>query len=249
MTDPELPPLLPAVPEDWDRALAVVAHPDDMEYGASAAVARWTAQGKTVSYCLLTRGEAGIDTLPPEQAAPLRSAEQRMACAAVGVTDLEFLDLPDGMLVYDLELRRRIAAVIRRTRPQVVITGNLRETFAPGVLNMADHIVCGRATLDAARDAGNRWVFRDLLEDGLEPWNGVRLVLAGGSPEPTHGVDIDGHLDAAVESLRAHRAYLEAFGGNAPDPEEMLEGMARQGGPRMGVPFATLFEAYPLTLL
>jgi len=48
------------MPEDWNRAVAVVAHPDDLEYGAASAVARWTAQGKHVSYLLATRGEAGI---------------------------------------------------------------------------------------------------------------------------------------------------------------------------------------------
>ena len=63
---------LAPVPEDWEVGLAVVAHPDDMEYGASAAVARWTDQGKTVAYALVTAGEAGIDGLAPEECGPLR---------------------------------------------------------------------------------------------------------------------------------------------------------------------------------
>ncbi len=246
---PESPRRLDPFPEDWERALAVVAHPDDMEYGTSAAVARWTAQGKSVAYCLLTAGEAGIDTLDPEQAGPVRKEEQRAACAAVGVTELEFLGFPDGVLEYGIPLRRAIAAVIRRHRPEIVITGNFRDTFGPGAFNMADHIVAGQATLDAARDAGNRWVFRDLLGKGLEPWNGVRLVAAGGSPQATHGVDIGEHFDAGVESLMAHRAYFESFGANAPDPEEMLEGFARLAGAQLGVRLATSFEVYPLQFL
>ena len=56
---------LETFPEDWERGLAVVAHPDDMEYGAAAAVARWTAQGKRIAYVLVTDGEAGISTMPP----------------------------------------------------------------------------------------------------------------------------------------------------------------------------------------
>jgi len=248
-TPPESPRLLEPFPEDWQRALAVVAHPDDMEYGTSAAVARWTAQGKSVAYCLLTSGEAGIDNLEPEQAGPVRKEEQRAACAAVGVTDLEFLGFPDGVLEYGLPLRRAIAAVIRRHRPEVVITGNFRDTFGPGALNMADHIVAGQATLDAARDAGNRWVFRDLLAEGLEPWNGVRLVAAGGSPQATHAVDIGDYFEAGVESLRAHKAYFDSFGENAPDMAEMLEGFARMAGSQLGVPLATSFEVYPLQLL
>lgn len=250
MTPPEQsPPPLELFPEDWERALAIVAHPDDMEYGTSAAVARWSAQGKTVSYCLLTSGEAGIDGMEPERAGPLREEEQRAACAAVGVSDLEFLGFPDGVLEYGLPMRRAIAAVIRRHRPEVVITGNFRDSFGPGMLNMADHIVTGQAVLDAARDAGNRWVFRDLLDEGLEPWNGVRMVAAGGSPQATHAVDIGDYFDAGVESLKAHKLYFEGFGDNGPDMEEMLEGFARMAGARLGVKLATSFEVYPLQFL
>ena len=245
-TPPQPPPPLEPFPEDWDRALAIVAHPDDMEYGTAAAVARWTAQGKSVAYCLLTSGEAGIDGMAPEEAGPIREEEQRAACAAVGVTELEFLGFPDGVLEYGLPLRRAISAVIRRHRPDIVITGNFRDTFGPGVLNMADHLVTGKAVLDGARDAANRWVFRDLLDEGLEPWNGVRMVAAGGSPQPTHAVDIEDYFAAGVTSLKAHKLYFESFGDNHPDVEEMLEGFARMGGSRMGVKLATMFEVYPL---
>ncbi len=65
--------------EDWERALAIVAHPDDMEYGAASAVARWRDQGKTVTYVLATRGEAGIDALEPEECARVREAEELAA--------------------------------------------------------------------------------------------------------------------------------------------------------------------------
>lgn len=250
MTTPaQAPPPLEPFPEDWERGLAIVAHPDDMEYGTSAAVARWTAQGKSVAYCLLTSGEAGIDSVEPERAGPLREEEQRAACAAVGVTDLEFLGFPDGVLEYGLPMRRAIAAAIRRHRPEIVITGNFRDSFGPGMLNMADHMVTGEAVLDAARDAGNRWVFRELLDEGLEPWNGVRLIAAGGSPQATHAVDIEDYFAAGVESLKAHKLYFESFGDNHPDVEEMLEGFARMAGSRIGVKLATSFEVYPLMFL
>ncbi len=241
------PPPLELLTEDFDRVLCVPAHPDDMEYGVAAAVARWVAQGKYVAYALVTSGEAGIDGVDPTEAKPLREAEQRAACAAVGVDAVEFLGFPDGVLEYGLPLRRAIAAAIRRHRPDIVVTVNLRDSFGPGALNMADHIVTGRATLDAARDAGNRWVFRDLLDEGLEPWNKVRMVLAGGSPEATHAVDIEGYFEAGVASLKAHEAYLAAFGDA--DPEEMLETFARMAGARIGVKLATSFEQYPLNLL
>ena len=168
------------VPEDWSTALALVAHPDDLEYGMAAAVSRWTSQGKQVAYCLATSGEAGIASLPPEQAGPIREQEQRASAAIVGVHSVEFLGYPDGMLEYGLPLRRGLAQAIRRHRPGVVITGNHRERFGHGALNQADHIALGRSVIDAVRDAANRWVFRDLLDDGAEPWPGVTMILVAG---------------------------------------------------------------------
>ncbi|MFL6181845.1 MAG: PIG-L deacetylase family protein [Actinomycetes bacterium] len=241
--------LLEPLDEDWDRALVVVAHPDDMEYGGAAATARWVKQGKQVAYTLITSGEAGIDGIAPEECAPLREAEQRAACAAVGVSDVEFLGFPDGMLEYGLPLRHAIAASVRRHRPDVVITTNFRETYGGVMLNQADHIAGGRATLDAARDAGNRWVFRDVLAAGLEPWSGVRAVWAGGSPDARHAVDVTDTFEAGLASLRAHAAYLSGLGPDAPDPAEMLEGLARQIGTQLGVPMASSFEVFPLQLL
>jgi LmbE family N-acetylglucosaminyl deacetylase len=227
------------MPEDWQTALAVVAHPDDLEYGASGAVARWTAQGKKVVYLLACRGEAGIDTLSPEECGPLREREQIASAAVVGVTEVEFLDHPDGMMTYGLPLRRDIAAAIRRHRPDVVISGNHHETFPGGFLNMADHRVVGAATIDAVRDAGNRWVFRDL---DLEPWGGVKHVAVFGSPLATHAVDITDTFDKGVASLREHAAYLAALSGDMADPEAFLRGIASGTGQRFGGGLAASFE-------
>src|SRR5512139_1798764 len=168
--DPMAPlPPLPALPDgDFSRVLCVVAHPDDVEYGTSSAVARWTARGAEVAYLLLTRGEAGMPT-PPEETARIRRAEQEAACAAVGVTSLEVLEHPDGVLQPSLELRRDIARAIRRHRPDVVVTGSWEVEFVAG-LNQADHRAAGMACLDAIRDADNRWVFPELVDEGLEPW-------------------------------------------------------------------------------
>jgi LmbE family N-acetylglucosaminyl deacetylase len=239
MTEPYAP-----MPEDWQRALAVVAHPDDLEYGGSGAVARWTAEGRSVTYVLATRGEAGIDTMPPPQCGPLREAEQRAAAAAVGVEVVEFLDHPDGLVEYGVPLRRDIAAAVRRHRPELVVMGNHRETFPGGGLNMADHRNVGLATLDAVRDAGNRWLFPEL---GLEPWNGVRWVAVAASPRATHAVDIGDAFDRALASLAAHAAYLEALGGTMADPEAFLRPMAEADGERLpGARLATAFELIPL---
>lgn len=243
----QAPPPLAAVDEDWETALAVVAHPDDMEYGAAAAVARWTRQGKRIVYAMVTSGEAGIDGMDPEQCGPLREAEQIASAAVVGVDTVEFLHHQDGVLEYGLPLRRDIARLVRRHKPDVVITTNYRDTYGGVFPNQADHIAAGRATLDAVRDAGNRWVFRDLLDEGLEPWNGVRLLLAAGSPEAAHGVDVTDTFALGVASLAEHKVYLAGLGeGTMADPEEFLEGFARMAGARLGVRYASAFELVSL---
>ncbi len=170
MTTPPAPPPLTPLDEHWDRALAVVAHPDDLEFGAAAAVARWTGQGKRIGYIMVTSGEAGIDSLHPEECRTIRQAEQIESARLVGVDTVEFLGFPDGIVEYGVPLRAAIAAAVRQYRPEIVITGNFRDTFGGVNLNQADHIAVGRGVLDAVRDAGNRWVFHDQLVDGLEPW-------------------------------------------------------------------------------
>ncbi|HLT60684.1 MAG TPA: PIG-L family deacetylase, partial [Microlunatus sp.] len=159
---------------------------------------------------------------------------------------VEFLGLPDGVLEYGLELRAAICRMVRRYRPEVVITANFRDTWGGRSLNQADHIATGRAVLDAVRDAGNRWVFHDQLEAGLEPWGGVRAVLAAASPEAGHAVDITATFDLGVASLKAHAAYIDGLGWEHFDPEEFLEGPARVVGTRFGVPRATAFEVYSM---
>jgi LmbE family N-acetylglucosaminyl deacetylase len=239
-------PLTPLA-ETWQRCLAVVAHPDDMEFGAAAAVARWTSQGKHVAYCMVTSGEAGIDGMDPTRCAEVREAEQIASARIVGVEQVDFLRLPDGILEYGVALRRELAAAVRRHQPEIVITNNFRDTWdGATILIQADHIATGRATLDAVRDAGNRWVFPEQIsEQGLEPWGGVRQVWAAGSPSSRHGVDVTESFATGVESLKAHDAYLSGLGWTF-DAEEFLEGVCRGAGSRLGVMYGTSFEVFQL---
>lgn len=243
---PQRPSYKP-LPENWERAIAIVAHPDDIEYGAAAAIARWTGQGKEITYVMVTSGEAGIDSLHPDECRRLREAEEIESARIVGVSQVDFLGFPDGIVEYDLELRAAVAKVVRAYRPDIVITGNFRDTFGPGALNQADHIAVGRAVIDGVRDAGNRWVFTDQLVDGLEPWGGVRAVWAAGSPGAAHAVDTTDTFEKGVESLKAHQAYIEGLGWENWDPREFLEGFGRQVGAAMGTSFATSFEVYSMT--
>src|SRR5687768_15101496 len=115
----DAPPPLRPLPEDWTTAVAIVAHPDDMEFGAAAAVARWTGQGKSIVYVMVTSGEAGIDGLAPEECRRVREAEQVESARIVGVDTVEFLGFPDGVVEYGLPLRAAIARVVRRHRPEI----------------------------------------------------------------------------------------------------------------------------------
>lgn len=233
MTTADSAPVLPNY--DWSefqRVLVVVAHPDDAEYGLSCAVAMWTRAGVEVSYLLLTHGEAGIRHLDPAEVGPLRAEEQRRACAAVGVQDLTLLNHPDGQLLESLELRRDIAAHIRRFRPDTVITANF-ELEAYGTFNQADHRVAGLMTVDAVRDADNPWVHRDL---GL-PAHGTSRLLVVNPGTPTHRIVVDeeAHL-AGVRSLKCHEVYLRALPDH-PKPEEFIPEMLAQPDGEYAVSF------------
>lgn len=233
-------PLEP-VPEDWQRALAIVAHPDDLEYGASSAVAKWTAADKDVIYVLATRGEAGIDPWPPDKTGPIREAEERESARLVGVQTVEFLGYQDGIVEYGAPLRRDLARAIRKHRPEIIITGNFELTFGGNMLNQSDHRTVGLAVCDAARDAGNRWIFPELIEEGFEPWSGTRLVFVHAHPEPTHGCDVSETIEQGIASLKAHRAYTENLGQEF-DVEAFLSQWAGQAGARMGCQYAVEFR-------
>jgi LmbE family N-acetylglucosaminyl deacetylase len=232
-----MPERLEPMPEDWSRALGVVAHPDDLEYGTASAVARWTDLGKDVRYLLVTRGEAGISTMPPEVVGPLREEEQRRSGLAVGVSVVEFLDHRDGLVEAGLPLRRDVAAAIRRHQPEVILSINHRDGWGGPSWNHADHRAVGRTLLDAVRDAANPWVFAD----AGPAWAGVRFAAFNASPAATHAVDVTGYLDRGIESLRCHQVYLANLGGDS-DPADSLRSAAESAGARFGVRHAVAFE-------
>jgi LmbE family N-acetylglucosaminyl deacetylase len=229
------------VPEDWERALAVAAHPDDLEYGTAAAVARWTGEGRSVSYLMVTRGEAGISGMPPEQTGPLRMEEERRSAAVVGVDRVMFLDgYADGLVEYGLPLRRDLAGVLRQVRPDLVLTGGFDLTWGEtSNVNHADHRAVGLAVLDACRDAANPWLF----PEAGEAWTGIKHVLVAGDSQPTHYADVTGAMDAGVASLREHKVYIEGLGREF-DPDTFLRDMAGFVGLGAGVEYAVAFRKY-----
>ncbi len=209
------------MPDDWQRAVVVAAHPDDIEYGLAAAVAAWTAAGKEVHYLLATRGEAGMAGLPPAEAGPLREDEERRSAAVVGVTEVEFLDHRDGVLVARPELRRDLAGAIRRHRPELVVTGYFGATWtppgvSPAYVNSADHRALGQSVLDSVADAANEWIFPELTE---EPWRGVQYIAVAELTDSPHEVDVTDQVEKAVASLCEHRRYLELISDDPVDEQ------------------------------
>lgn len=242
MTEPAARPL-ERFDGDVGRVLAVAAHPDDLEYGAAAAVARWTRQGHEVVYLLVTRGEAGIDGLAPPDCGPVRAAEQRRSAAVVGVDVVEFLDYADGTVTAGPPLRRDLAAAIRRHQPDTVVTINHHETWGgPGTRNSADHRAVGGAVLDAAADAGNRWIFPGV---GGPPHKAARVMVAG-SPLAGHAIDVSDTVDLAVASLAEHTTYLEGLGDHAMADPELVRWIVADAGARIGAEAAVAVELYEL---
>jgi LmbE family N-acetylglucosaminyl deacetylase len=230
------------MPEDWDRAVAVVAHPDDLEYGAAAAVARWTAQGKHISYVLVSSGEAGIAGQNPADVGPLREEEERRSAAIVGVSEVIFLGHPDGLIEYGVPLRRDLARAFRQLQPEVVITMSFDLTWGEdGPVNHADHRAVGLAVLDACRDAANEWVFPELEL----PRSGIKDAYVAASGNPSHFVDVTDAIDAGIASLKEHRAYLAGLGGDF-DPDEFLRNMAGYVGMAAGCEYAVGLRHYPM---
>jgi LmbE family N-acetylglucosaminyl deacetylase len=193
-------------PTEWQRALLLVPHPDDIEWGCATAVAKWTSQGKHVHYALACRGEAGIQGMSPEEAGPLREREQRLSSAIVGVHDVEFWDFPDGEIFNTPELQAKIAETITKCAPDVVITLYSGPEWAPGAPNQRDHIEYSNAVAAAYESLPNppRWFF----EHG---------------PGGTHGEVVDDFIDVGVDSLAAHDVYLSVV-----DPETPVREQARK---------------------
>ncbi|HUY06810.1 MAG TPA: PIG-L deacetylase family protein [Acidimicrobiales bacterium] len=229
------------VPEDWERATAIVAHPDDLEYGLASAVARFTRQGKAISYLLVTSGEAGIDGMAPAQCGPLREEEERRGARCVGVDHVEFLGHPDGAVEYGLALRRDIAVALRRLQPQVVFGMNFDLTWGDGGgVNHADHRAVGLAVLDACRDCANRWMFPD---EGV-PWGGIsKVYIFGGEATATHFVDVSETISVGIESLEAHRAYIDGLNFDF-EPDRFLREMAGFAGIAAGCEYALLLREF-----
>jgi LmbE family N-acetylglucosaminyl deacetylase len=228
-----------------ERVLAVVAHPDDVDFGSAGTIAAWTAAGVQVAYCIATYGDAGgFDETPREEMPLLRAAEQRAAAAEVGVTDVVFLGYPDGQLYVTHALRRDITRQIRRVRPQLVLTSTPQRNFQRIAPSHPDHLAVGEATLCAVYpDARNPFAHPELLADeGLEAWTVPEVWLSGGA-DANHWVDITDVFDRKLAALRAHTSQTAHLGEGL---QKMLREWNGGNAAAAGLPPGRLAEAYQI---
>ncbi|HEX3606115.1 MAG TPA: PIG-L deacetylase family protein [Candidatus Dormibacteraeota bacterium] len=191
--------------------LVVMAHPDDAEFSAGGTLARWTAGGCRVAYCICTDGDKGTSDprRDPRAVAEERIAEQRAAARVLGVEEVLFLGYPDGTLQVSLELRRDVVRAIRRVRPEAVLCPDPTRRFGAEYINHPDHRVIGEVTLDAVYpSARDPLVFPELVAEGLEPHK-VAQVWVSNPSEATCVVDITSTLEIKLDALSEHRSQID----------------------------------------
>jgi LmbE family N-acetylglucosaminyl deacetylase len=225
------------------RALAITAHPDDVDFAAAGTVARWTDAGIDVTYCIVTSGDAGgyDETFPRAEMPALRQAEQVAAAKCVGVHDVRFLGYPDGQVEATLALRRDLARVIRQVRPDRVVCPSPERNYARIGVGHPDHRAVGSAVLDAVYpDARNPFAFPELRErEGLAPWT-VREVWIAGGPAPDRYVDVTDTFPRKIKALQAHRSQT----GQMDDLEDRIRARLALAAGRGGLPDGRLAEAF-----
>ena len=229
-------------PRPANRILIISAHPDDPDFSCAGSTAAWTDAGATVGYCICTDGDAGGEdpTMTREQIGAMRREEQRAAGKAVGVTDIEFLGHRDGELTATLDLRRDITRVIRRFRPDRVITNSPIRDLRSMYASHPDHLAAGEAALCAVYpDSRNPFAHPELLAEGFEPHTVPEVWLMGG-PEPDTVVDVTDTFSRKVAALRCHVSQV----GHREDLEEMLRGWLTMIAKANGLPEGRLAEAF-----
>ena len=223
------------------RVLVVAAHPDDIEFSCAGAVARWVDEGADATFVLVTDGSTGTtDTdLMGERLADVRREETITAAKILGVTDVVFLGYRDGYVEPTLDLRRDVAREFRKARPDRLIAMDPATLPGGWFVNHPDHRAVGQATLDITITAGTTpGHFPELLDEGLEPWRGLKDIYIAGPGGGEHAEDITTTLDRKIEALKAHHSQV----GEWPNLDEMIRGWTAVNGKEHGLAHAELFH-------
>ena len=193
------------------RALAVSAHPDDIEFACAGTLCKWADEGAEVTLCIVTDGSTGTQDREL-MGAPLsktRKAESEEAARVIGAHEVVWLDYRDGYVEYSLDLRRDIARVFRRFRPHRYVVMDPAPIIEDWFINHPDHRAVGNASLDVTLTAGTTpGHFPELLEEGLEPWRGLREMWVTGPGKHPRLVDISSTIDRKIEALLCHQSQV-----------------------------------------
>lgn len=227
--------------------LCVNAHPDDQEFTVGGTLAKWARAGAEIITVVITSGDAGSNEGTPEdmtktKLAELRQVEQRNASAVLGVKETIFLRYADGTLQPTLDLRRDLTRLIRKYKPDTVVCGDPTTRFyGNSYMNHPDHRAAGDAACDAVfPSAGTKFIFPELLAEGLMPHQVSRVFLHG-SEKSDAWIDIGETLEIKVRALKEHPSQIGDW-----DPLEMMTEWARDEGKEKGIAAA---EAYRVMIL
>ena len=210
--------------DHWEasqKILVILAHPDDPEFFCGATLARWAKASHEITYLLLTCGDKGFNpTTHPEMTTEklcgLRHVEQNNAAKVIGAKAVHFMDLPDGYLVPDLNLRRDVVREIRRYKPDILVTCDPQNLFAMYGINHPDHRACGQVVLDAVFPAAdNIAYFPELLEEGFQP-SMPKEVWCSLTNQPKTSIDVTDTWDIKMKAILEHATQVQ-------DVEKLIE--------------------------
>ena len=235
----------PIADSEIERVLVVTAHPDDCDFGAAGTIAKWSAGGIKVTYCICTNGDQGGEdpSVPREDMPKIRQREQRDAGKVVGVEDITFLNYRDGWLVPTIELRKDIVRQIRITRPQRMLIQSPDRNWDRLFASHPDHMAAGEAAIQAVYpDSRNPFAFEDLLkEEGLEPWR-VQEVWVMSTQNPDHYVDITDVFDKKMKALDAHVSQT----AHNPNLEKMVREWGEKNAAANNLPVGSIAEVFKI---
>lgn len=192
--------------------LAVGAHADDIDFGASGSIAKWCKDGAEVYYLVITDGSKGTadKNLTPEQLAQKRQQEQRDAVKALCAKDVFFFGYEDGALEVTMDLKRNIVGLIRQLKPDTVVVMDPTMVYVAehNFINHPDHRAAGQATLDAVYPlARDHLSFPEQCQEGLEPHKVAHLLLIN-LEKQNYFVDITDTIELKLDGLMRHVSQI-----------------------------------------
>jgi len=221
-------------------AMVITAHPDDAEFTMAGTVALWAKAGCRIVYVLCTDGNVGSHEqgMTRERLAEIRRAEQRAACAILGVSEVIFLGHDDGQLQPTLELRRELVGVIRQHRPEVVLTGDPTMLFAgDGYINHPDHRAASQAAIDAIAPS----ITVPLLWPETGAAHRVRKLYVHGTDQANEWLDIGETIGLKIAALKQHASQMGDW-----DPTDMIKQWAAETGKPKGIAYAENYRVFTL---